>query len=63
MKRRPLVTAVVVTLLLTAGCKPRDPPPNVFESQKRAMDRSKEVGKTMQKAVDDEAAKADADGK
>jgi hypothetical protein len=45
------------------GCKRNDPPPDLVKTQRDAMERAKEVGKTMQKGVDAEGRKADEEGK
>ena len=63
---RLLPFAVVASLTLGAGlsgCKRSEPPPDLLKSQREAMERAKEVGKTMQKAVDQEGRKADEEGK
>ncbi len=46
-----------------AGCRRGEPPPDPLKSQREAMERAKDVGKTMQKAVDQEGRKADEEGK
>ena len=45
------------------GCKRSEPPPDIIKSQREAMERAKQVGKTMQKAVDEEGKKADEEGR
>ncbi len=66
--RRPLrlVRVLPVAVLLTvtaAGCKRSEPPPDLLKTQRDAMERAKDVGKTMQKAVDQEGRKADEEGR
>ncbi len=55
-----LVAALVGCI---GGCKRSEPPPDLLKTQRDAMDRAKDVGKTMQKAVDQEGRKADEDGR
>ena len=64
------IAAVVRTSLLAGsliaffdGCKRTEPPPDLVKTQRESMERAKEVGKTMQKAVDAEGKKADEEGK
>jgi hypothetical protein len=57
-----LLAATLVVAPL-AACKRTEPAPNPLKSQREAMERAKEVGTTMQKGVDAEARKADAEGK
>ena len=58
---------LLVATLLVAGlgaCKrSEEPQPDYLKTQRQAMERAKEVGKTMQKAVDQEGKKADEEGK
>lgn len=57
---------LAASLLLSAGvagCKRSDPPANPLKTQREAMERAKDVGKTMQKAVDQEGRKADEEGR
>jgi hypothetical protein len=56
-----LACAMGVTMLVS--CKRSEPPPDLLKTQRDAMDRAKEVGKTMQKGVDAEGKKADEEGK
>ena len=62
-----IVPAVLLAAALAAvplaACKRTEPAPNPLKSQRDAMDRAKEVGTTMQKGVDAEGRKADAEGK
>ena len=47
-----------------AACKRgEEPQPDYLKTQREAMERAKEVGKTMQKAVDQEGKRADEEGK
>ena len=47
-----------------AACKRNEAPqPDYLKTQREAMERAKEVGKTMQKAVDQEGKKADEEGR
>ncbi len=50
-------------VLLLASCKRSEPPPDLLKTQREAMERAKEVGKTMQKGVDAEGRKADEEGR
>jgi hypothetical protein len=59
----PALVFVAAASISTAGCKRSEPPPDLVKSQREAMERAKEVGKTMQKAVDAEGKKADEEGK
>ena len=52
-----LVAATVATG--TSACKRSEPPPDLLKTQRDAMERAKDVGKTMQKSVDEEGKKAD----
>ena len=57
-------SAAVVLLAGVAACKRHEEPqPDYLKTQREAMERAKDVGKTMQKAVDQEGKKADEDGK
>ena len=56
----PMVVALATTLV---ACKRSDPPPDLLKAQRDQMERAKDVGKTMQKSVDDEGRKADEEGK
>ena len=49
--------------LALAACKRSEPPPDLLKTQRDAMERAKDVGKTMQKAVDQEGRKADEEGR
>jgi hypothetical protein len=53
----------VMGMTVLASCKRSEPPPDLLKTQRDAMDRAKEVGKTMQKGVDAEGKKADEEGK
>ncbi len=53
-----LATAAVIALPLSA-CKRSEPPPDLVKTQRDAMEKAKDVGKTMQKSVDDQGKKAD----
>ncbi|MEO8936558.1 MAG: hypothetical protein ABI277_06915 [Burkholderiaceae bacterium] len=48
-----------MTVVPLHGCKRREAPPDLLKSQRDAMERAKEVGKTIQKAADREGDKAD----
>ncbi len=50
-------------IVALAGCKRSEPPPDYLKTQRDAMERAKEVGKTMQKGVDAEGKKADDEGR
>ena len=54
--------ALVACFGLTS-CKRSEPPPDLLKTQRDAMERAREVGKTMQKAVDEEGKKADQEGR
>jgi hypothetical protein len=65
---RPRVSLTVLLACLMGAatlvaCKRSEPPPDLLKTQRDAMDRAKDVGKTMQKAVDAEGKKADEEGK
>ncbi len=65
---RPLPSVTVVATLVLAGsldgCKRSEaPPPDLLKTQRDAMEKAKGVGKTMQKAVDQEGRKADEEGR
>ena len=45
------------------GCKRSEPPPDLLKTQREAMERAKDVGKTMQKSVDEQGRKADEEGR
>ncbi len=45
------------------GCKRSEPPPDLLKTQRDAMQRAKDVGKTMQKSVDEQGKKADEEGR
>jgi len=62
--RHALIGAAAVCLCVSLlGCKRTEPPPDIIKSQREAMERAKQVGKTMQKAVDEEGKKADEEGR
>ncbi len=58
-----VLPAFLVIVAALAACKRSEPPPDLVKSQRQAMERAKEVGKTMQKGVDAEGRKADEEGK
>ena len=58
----PVCVLLVATLALD-GCKRSEPPPDLLKSQRDAMERAKDVGKTMQKGVDAEGKRADEEGR
>jgi hypothetical protein len=62
---RPIILlAATLAVAGVTGCKrSEEPPPDYLKTQREAMERAKEVGKTMQKAVDQEGRKADEEGK
>lgn len=63
---KPPLALVATAVLVTAGlvaCKRTEPPPDLVKTQRDAMERAKEVGKTMQKGVDAEGKKADEEGR
>lgn len=61
----PLASVLLVAALGcgASACKRSEPPPDLLKTQRDAMERAKDVGKTMQKAVDQEGRKADEEGK
>ena len=59
-----IACALALTACFTlASCKRSEPPPDLLKTQRDAMERAKGVGKTMQKAVDEEGKKADQEGR
>jgi hypothetical protein len=58
-----MVVVAFFTTVAVAACKRSEPPPDIIKTQREAMERAKEVGKTMQKGVDAEGRKADEEGK
>ena len=54
---------VGAALVSASGCKRSEPPPDLVKTQRESMEKAKDVGKTMQKAVDAEGKKADEEGK
>jgi hypothetical protein len=58
-----VLLACVMGMTTLVSCKRSEPPPDLLKTQRDAMDRAKEVGKTMQKGVDAEGKKADEEGK
>lgn len=65
LPRLPSTALVAATLAVAAltGCKRTEPPPDLLKTQRDAMERAKDVGKTMQKGVDAEGRRADEEGK
>lgn len=62
--RLPIAVVAMLLVAAVAGCKrSEEPQPDYLKTQREAMERAKEVGKTMQKAVDQEGRKADEEGK
>jgi hypothetical protein len=62
--RSRLAPAVLLAVTAAfAACKRSEPPPDLIKTQREAMERAKEVGKTMQKGVDAEGKKADEEGR
>jgi hypothetical protein len=64
--QRTSFASFAIAVLVTAGlvaCKRSEPPPDLIKTQREAMERAKEVGKTMQKGVDEQGKKADEEGK
>ena len=61
---RALIGAVMLCASVAMlGCKRSEPPPDIIKTQREAMERAKEVGKTMQKSVDEQGKKADEEGR
>ena len=62
-----IVSAVCVVAIFAVvalgACKRSEPVAEPTKSQRASMERAKEVGTTMQKGVDADGRKADADGK
>ncbi|MGI9025117.1 MAG: hypothetical protein ACR2GP_05975 [Burkholderiaceae bacterium] len=67
LRRASIGSAVVGASLLLGlslfGCKRSEPPPDLLKTQREAMERAKDVGKTMQKSVDEQGKKADEEGR
>lgn len=62
--RGAFLGAIALSVSVVAfGCKRSEPPPDYLKTQRDAMERAKEVGKTMQKSVDEEGKKADEEGR
>ena len=62
--RSILLLAATLAVAGVTGCKRNEEAqPDYLKTQRQAMERAKEVGKTMQKAVDQEGKKADEEGK
>ena len=57
------LAAVLFLSVSLFGCKRSEPPPDLLKTQREAMERAKDVGKTMQKAVDEQGKKADEEGR
>ncbi len=57
------IVCTLVAALALVACKRSEPPPDYLKTQRDAMERAKEVGKTMQKGVDAEGRKADEEGR
>ncbi len=61
---RALVGAIALCVGVSLlGCKRSEPPPDLLKTQREAMERAKDVGKTMQKSVDEQGRKADEEGR
>lgn len=59
-------SVVAVALFMSVsvfGCKRSEPPPDLLKTQRDAIERAKDVGKTMRKSVDEEGKKADEEGR
>ena len=64
IRLRGLVGATAVCMGVSIlGCKRSEPPPDIIKTQREAMERAREVGKTMQKSVDEQGKKADEEGR
>ena len=61
--RRGAGLALLAACIALPACKRSEPPPDLLKTQRDAMERAKGVGKTMQKAVDEEGKKADEEGR
>ena len=59
MFSRPPFLVFVFAVVALSACKRNDPPPDIIKTQREAMDKAKDVGKTMQKSVDEQSKKAD----
>ena len=57
------LTVVLIVVGLVACKRSEEPQPDYLKTQREAMERAKDVGKTMQKAVDQEGKKAEEEGK
>ena len=66
-RRAPIGSAAVAASFLLGvclfGCKRSEPPPDLLKTERAAMERAKDVGKTMQKSVDEQGKKADEEGR
>ncbi len=62
--RCALIGAIALCVSISvSGCKRSEPPPDLLKTQREAMERAKDVGKTMQKSVDEQGKKADEEGR
>ena len=62
-RRASIGPAALCCSVAVFGCKRSEPPPDLLKTQRDAMERAKEVGKTMQKSVDEQGKKADEEGR
>jgi outer membrane PBP1 activator LpoA protein len=54
------LTILILSLAL-AGCdsKPKEPPPDILKTQRRAMEKAKGVGEILQQSADERREQAD----
>ena len=57
--RRSLLPLAAIAFAALTACKRSEPPPDLLKTQREAMERAKDVGKTMQKSVDEQGKKVD----
>lgn len=62
-RRASIGAAALCVSVAVFGCKRSEPPPDLLKTQREAMQRARDVGKTMQKSVDEQGKKADEEGR
>ena len=57
------VFGVLLIVAALSACKRSEPPPDLLKAQREQMEKAKDVGKTLQKGVDEEGKRADEESK
>jgi cytochrome P450 len=59
MRARAVVLAASIAALAGCDSKPKEPPPDIIRSQRKAMDKANGVGDVLQKSADERREQTD----